>query len=187
MRDKFFVSLQIILCIAFHGHLNIQKCNRTKENDVFQERKTEVITMNEKKLMAMKTQREYDRLLADVGKTLEQGRIKAVAAVNSAMVQTYWEIGRQIVEYEQHGNEKAEYGLDILNRLSHDLTERYGKGFSHSNVIYMRRLYLTYPKSQTLSDFLSWSHYIELLKINDPFELLSMKNNVNWNAGEFAN
>jgi len=126
--------------------------------------------MNEKKLMAMKTQRGYDRLLADVGKTLEQGRIKAVAAVNSAMVQTYWEIGRQIVEYEQHGNEKAEYGLDILNRLSHDLTERYGKGFSHSNVIYMRRLYLTYPKSQTLSDFLSWSHYIELLKINDPFE-----------------
>ena len=74
------------------------------------------------------------------------------------------------MEYEQHGNEKAEYGSDVLNRLSRDLTDRYGKGFSHSNVVYMRRLYLTYPKSQTLSDFLTWSHYIELLKIDDPLE-----------------
>ena len=75
------------------------------------------------------------------------------------MVRTYWDIGRQIVEYEQLGNPKAEYGFDVLNRLPRDLTKRYGKGFSHSNVIYMQRQYLTYPKSQTLSDFLSWSHY----------------------------
>ena len=86
------------------------------------------------------------------------------------MVQTYWEIGRQIVEYEQRGNERAEYGSDVLNRLSRDLTDRYGKGFSHSNVVYMRKLYLSYPKSQTLSNFLTWSHYIELLKIDDPLE-----------------
>ena len=118
----------------------------------------------------MNNHSEYDRLLSNVGTTLEQGRRQAAYAVNSAMVQTYWEIGRQIVEYEQHGNEKAEYGADVLNRLSKDLTDRYGKGFSHSNVVYMRRLYLTYSKSQTLSDFLSWSHYIELLKIDDPLE-----------------
>jgi len=86
------------------------------------------------------------------------------------MKSPYWEIGRQIVEYEQHGNERAEYGSDVLNRLSRDLTDRYGKGFSHSNVAYMRRLYLTYQKSQTLSDFLTWSYYIELLKIDDPLE-----------------
>ena len=55
------------------------------------------------------------------------------------MVRTYWEIGRQIVEYKQHGNEKAEYGSDVLNRLFRDLTDRYGKGFSHSNV-YMKRM-----------------------------------------------
>ena len=81
---------------------------------------------------------DYDQLLLNVGETLEQGRQQAVYAVNSAMVQTYWEIGRQIVEYEQHGNEKAEYGSDVLNRLSRDLTDRYGKGFSHSNVVYMK-------------------------------------------------
>ena len=113
---------------------------------------------------------EYDVLLKQVGDTLERGRQKLVAAVGSVMVQTYWEIGRQIVEYEQKGKEKAEYGSNILNRLSRDLTERYGKGFSHSNLIYMRKLYLAYPKSQTLSDFLSWSQYIELLKIDDPAE-----------------
>ena len=122
------------------------------------------------KIITTNNSPEYDRLLLSVGTTLEQGRQQAVYAVNSAMVQTYWEIGRQIVEYEQHGNEKAEYGSDVLNRLSRDLTARYGKGFSHSNVVYMRRLYLTYPKSQTLSDFLTWSHYVELLKIDDPLE-----------------
>ncbi len=66
--------------------------------------------------------------------------------------------------------EKAEYGSELLKRLSRDLTDIYGKGFSHSNLIYMRKMYLIYSKSQTLSDFLSWSHYVELLKIDDPLE-----------------
>ena len=113
---------------------------------------------------------EYQDLLQHVGETLENGRAKAVAAVNSAVVTTYWEIGRDIVEFEQAGSVKAEYGTELLKRLSRDLTDAYGKGFSHSNLVYMRKLYLTYPKSQTLSDFLSWSHYIELLKIDDPLE-----------------
>lgn len=112
----------------------------------------------------------YNALLQNVGNALTQGRSRAAAAVNAAMVQTYWEIGRQIVEYEQKGNERAEYGSDVLNRLSRDLTERYGKGFSHSNLGYIRKLYLTYPKSQTLSDQLTWSHYVELLKVDDPLE-----------------
>ena len=111
--------------------------------------------MSEQIIKTMSDNPEYDRLLRNVGETFEHGRQQAVYAVNSTMVRTYWEIGRQIVEYEQHGNEKAEYGSDVLNRLSRDLTERYGKGFSHSNVVYMRKFYLTYPKSQTLSDFLS--------------------------------
>ena len=112
----------------------------------------------------------YQELLQHVGDTLEQGRSRAAAAVNSAVVATYWEIVRQIVEYEQGGSAKAEYGSALLKKLSKDLTNLYGKGFSHSNLIYMRKLYLTYPKSQTLSDFLNWSQYIELLKIDDPLE-----------------
>ena len=126
--------------------------------------------MSERKIITINNNPEYDQLLLNVGETLEQGRQQAVYAVNSAMVQTYWEIGRQIVEYEQHGNEKAEYGSDVLNRLSRDLTDRYGKGFSRGNVFYMRKLFITYPKVKTLSELLTWSHYVELLKIDDPLE-----------------
>ena len=122
------------------------------------------------RLVSLGNNPEYDALLQCVGDTLEKGRQRAATAVNSAMVQTYWEIGRQIVEYEQHGNERAEYGSDVLNRLSRDLTDRYGKGFSRGNVFYMRKLFMTYPKVQTVSELLSWSHYIELLKIDDPLE-----------------
>lgn len=119
---------------------------------------------------ALMTNPEYRDLLQHVGETLENGRAKAAAAVNSAAVGTYWTIGQYIVEYEQAGSIKAEYGAELLKRLSRDLTDLYGKGFSHSNLVYMRKLYLTYPKSQTLSDFLSWSQYVELLKLDDPME-----------------
>ncbi len=112
----------------------------------------------------------YNALLQNVGNTLTQGRSRAAAAVNAAMVQTYWEIGRQIVEYEQKGNERAEYGTELLKRLSRDLTERYGKGFGKSNIFAMRRFFLLYQKFQTVSGKLTWSHYVELLKVDDPLE-----------------
>ncbi len=113
---------------------------------------------------------DYDTLLRSIGHTLRNGRLSTARAVSHGMVQTYWEIGRQIVEFEQGGKERAEYGSDMLNRLSRDLTALYGSGFSRSNVHYIRKLYLIYPKVQTLSELLSWSHYIELLMIEDPME-----------------
>ena len=112
----------------------------------------------------------YQELLQHVGDTLEQGRSRAAAAVNTAVVATYWEIGRQIVEYEQGGSAKAEYGSELLKKLSRDLTDLYGSGFGMSNINKMRKLYLTYPILQTVSAKLSWSHYVELLKIDDPLE-----------------
>ncbi|MEE3493972.1 MAG: PDDEXK nuclease domain-containing protein [Butyrivibrio sp.] len=116
------------------------------------------------------TNKDYEELLLKVGTTLEKGRSRVAAALKTIMVDTYWEIGRDIVEYEQDGHEKAEYGSEVLSRLSQDLTNRYGKGFSRSNVVYMRKLYNVYPNRQTLSDQLSFSHYVELLKIEDPME-----------------
>jgi len=86
---------------------------------------------------------------------------------NTILVETYWKIGERIVEYEQKGGEKAEYGTKLLTRLSKDLRLRHGKGFSKSNVYLMRSLYIKYPKFQTLSGKLSWSHYGELLSITD--------------------
>ena len=114
--------------------------------------------------------KEYEHLIIEIGDILEDGRRKSAVAVNSIIVQTYWEIGRQIIEFEQKGNKKAEYGSSLLNRLSTDLTDRYGKGFGLSNVTKMRKLYITYPILQTLSAKLTWSHYVELLKIDDSLE-----------------
>ena len=114
--------------------------------------------------------KEYEHLIIEIGDILEDGRRKSAVAVNSIIVQTYWEIGRQIIEFEQKGNKKAEYGSGLLNRLSTDLTDRYGKGFGLSNVTKMRKLYITYPILQTLSAKLTWSHYVELLKIDDSLE-----------------
>ena len=113
----------------------------------------------------------YGKLLEDIGSTLMNGREKALAAINSALVITNWEIGRYIVEYEQKGDKRASYGTNLLDRLSRDLTLRHGKGFSRSNVSKMRQLYINFPIVQTLSAQLSWSHYTEILKEEDPLAI----------------
>jgi hypothetical protein len=108
--------------------------------------------------MAVISNDGYDRLLNQIGSTLTQGRGRAIQAVNSHLLQSYWQIGRHIVEFEQQGQAKAEYGAGLISRLAKDLTLRLGKGFSRSNLKAMRQFYLRYPKSQTLSGLLSWSH-----------------------------
>ena len=112
----------------------------------------------------------YQDLLAQISSTYATGRQQAAQAVNSYLVQTYWQVGQHIVEFEQNGQDRAEYGAGLMQRLSADLRLRHGKGFSRSNLIYMRLLYLRYPISQTPSDLLSWSHYVELLMLDDPLE-----------------
>ena len=77
------------------------------------------------------------------------------------MLKAYWEIGKHIIDFEQGGKLKAEYGKALLVNLSKDLTLLYGRGFSRSNLQYMRLLYKYYPICQTLSGKLSWSHYVE--------------------------
>jgi len=115
----------------------------------------------------LSTQNKYQLLIDDIGKILEKGRRQAFVVVNQILVKTYWEIGRLIVEYEQAGKQKAEYGSKLFEKIAADLKKRYGKGFSRSNIIYMRLFYKKYPKSQTMSDQLSWSHYVELLSVSD--------------------
>ena len=116
----------------------------------------------------MKPQKNnYNFLISNIGRILEEGRRKAVQSVNQILVQTYWKIGRQIVEYEQEGEERAKYGGNMLSTLSKDLQMKHGKGFSISNLQYMRLLYIKYQNHQTLSGKLSWSHLVELLSIED--------------------
>ena len=103
---------------------------------------------------------------------LEESRKFVASTVNTAMVQTYFEIGRLIVEEEQHGNIRAEYGKETLKKLSEKLTANYGKGFSVTNLKQMRDFYLTYQIRQTVSDqfTLSYSHYLFLMRIDNPGE-----------------
>jgi len=112
----------------------------------------------------------YSDLISQIEKLVETGRKEAVTAVNQVMVATYWGVGRYIVEYEQKGKEKAEYGTQLLKRLSGDLTIRLGSGYSHSNLNYMRMFFQAYPILETLSPKLSWGHWFEILKISDPLE-----------------
>ncbi|WP_240524665.1 DUF1016 N-terminal domain-containing protein [Candidatus Sulfidibacterium hydrothermale] len=82
---------------------------------------------------------------------LEEGRKRAAQSVNTILLETYWQIGRHIVEFEQHGQEKAEYGKALLTKLSKDLSMEYGKGFSRSNLFQIRAFYLRFQKIQTVS------------------------------------
>jgi len=116
-------------------------------------------------------QNNYRNLIDHIGILLQEGRQKAAQAVNTILVHTYWEIGRYIVEFEQNGSERAEYGTRLFERLSKDLTSAYGKGFGRSNLLYMRKLYLSFQISGTLSHLLTWSHYYEILKAENDLEI----------------
>ncbi|MEW6130026.1 MAG: PDDEXK nuclease domain-containing protein [Acidobacteriota bacterium] len=119
----------------------------------------------------------YDATLNEFVALLEASRRATARAVNSIMTATYWEIGRRIVEIEQGGKGRAEYGEALLKRLAKDLTARFGRGFSRQNLQQMRLFYLAHQEiCQTLSGKshlaeiakqlpLSWSHYVKLLAV----------------------
>lgn len=107
----------------------------------------------------------------DIKNILEQARSKARSAVNSAMVEAYWLIGQRIVEEEQRGQHKAEYGTRLLENLSKALSESFGRGFSYANLRNFRQFYLTYPDQAicyTACSKLSWSHNRLIMRVDDP-------------------
>jgi predicted nuclease of restriction endonuclease-like (RecB) superfamily len=121
-------------------------------------------------LSELTTDDSYQGLLGKISQVYAIGQARATQAVNAQLTETYWQIGCDIVKFEQGGNVRAEYGKRLVARLASDLSLRHGKGFSRSNVMMMKAFYLAFPKVQTLSGQLSWSHYVELLKIEDPLE-----------------
>jgi len=124
---------------------------------------------------------------ANIKRLMENARTDVAKQVNNILVKTYWEIGRIIVEDEQGHSDRAEYGKSLIADLSKKLTKEYGKGFSKSNLFYMRSFYLTYPIFQTLSGKLSWSHYLELLSIDDKNKRSFYEKetvNANWSVRE---
>lgn len=110
---------------------------------------------------------KYSALLENIGSTIERARENAIKAVNTELVKANWEIGRHIVEYEQDGQERAEYGSDLLSKLSKDLRQKFGKGFGRRNILDMRRFYIAYPIWQAVPAKLSWTHFVTLLGVTD--------------------
>lgn len=119
--------------------------------------------MAQKSIEHADSQRE-EKVYSSVRATLEVARGKVERAVNSAMVEAYWEIGRQIVEAT---GERAEYGKHLVEYLAERLTAEYGKGFTKRNLYQMQQFYLAFPIVHTLSAQLSWSHYRRLMRIPD--------------------
>ena len=113
----------------------------------------------------------------DIKTLLQHARQSVYKSVNTIMTKTYFKIGKRIVKEEQKGSTRAKYGKELLKNLSNELTKEYGKGFSVDNLENMRRFYLVYSKSETLSRKfeLSWSHYIFLSRINDEIDLKRLK------------
>jgi len=107
-----------------------------------------------------------DNLYKEVKNVLELARSQAYAAVNFAMVEAYWNIGRLIVE-RQGGEERAEYGKRLMQYLAECLTRDYGRGFDESNLRYMRKFYLTFPIRDALRHELSWTHYRLIMKVEN--------------------
>ncbi|MCP4105755.1 MAG: DUF1016 domain-containing protein [Desulfobacteraceae bacterium] len=109
-------------------------------------------------------------LYNEISTLIQQARSKVVQSVNWTMVITYWEIGKRIVEEEQHGENRAEYGKFLIANLSEKLSDEFGKGFDKRNLFYMRQFYLTFPIVNALRSQLSWTHYRLLMKIEDEAE-----------------
>ncbi|MEC3877017.1 DUF1016 N-terminal domain-containing protein [Chryseobacterium salviniae] len=149
------------------------------------------------------------QLLQNISSLLDNARKKVAGAVNQTIVLTYYEIGRMIVQDEQNGEDRAEYGKAVLKDLSLHLTERFGKGFSITNLQQMKNFYIIYSLQiqqklsvklqiadnheniasnlQSINFNLSWSHYLKLMRIKDPnerkfYEIESYKNN--WSLRE---
>jgi hypothetical protein len=132
---------------------------------------------------------DYTGLLTGVSELLEQARHAAARSVNQILTATYWEIGRRIVDFEQRGARRAEYGVSLLQRLAKDLSARFGRGFGYSNLNLFRQFYLTYhdrrPILQSVAGeslislntpvhrspdqefVLSWTHYVRLLPLEE--------------------
>jgi predicted nuclease of restriction endonuclease-like (RecB) superfamily len=133
--------------------------------------------------------KHLDSLHSEAKQIIETGRRAAYQAVNNSMVQTYWELGQLIVEEEQAGKARADYGKYLIEELSKRLTADFGKGYDKRNLFYMKQFYLTYPIVNAVRSQLTWTHYRLLMKVQNPearafYEAESIKSGWNTRALE---
>lgn len=112
-----------------------------------------------------------DKLVSDIHNIIEQGRQQAYAVANQVAVLTYWHIGRRIVEEEQHGKARAQYGTRLIKTLAEQLMPKYGSTFSKRNLDYFRQFYLCFNDLEIVNTRvhnLTWSHFRSIIQIADP-------------------
>jgi predicted nuclease of restriction endonuclease-like (RecB) superfamily len=129
----------------------------------------------------------FEQIYERIRSILAEARAQVHRAINTAMVAAYWEIGRTIVEEEQRGGQRAEYGRALLADLSIRLKSEFGKGFDPSNLSMMRALFLTYPIFDAVRQELSWTHYRLLLRVENPDARSFYENeaiNAHWSTRE---
>ena len=130
--------------------------------------------------------KEVDNLYNDIKILVEESRNRVYKTVNTEMIDLYWNIGKIVME-KQNGSDRAKYGEYLIENISEKLTNDYGKGFSSRNIKRMRKLYQCYPNRTTLLSQLTWSHYLELIKIDDVNKRNFYMNeciNSNWDVRE---
>lgn len=116
------------------------------------------------------TSNMLEKLVINIEKIVSKAKENVSHSIKHTITETYWVIGKYIVETEPDGKIRAAYGSKMLTILSHELTLRLGKGYCRLNLNNVRKFYLCYPICQTVSDKLSWSHICELIIINDEIE-----------------
>lgn len=129
----------------------------------------------------------FKQLFDRVSSIIEEAKHKIAYSIDNTMVQSYWRIGKEIIEEEQSGQLRAEYGKSVIDNLARSLTKKYGKGFSTRNLWMIRQFYSTYPNLNALRAELSWTHYRLIMLIDDPmkrsFYEIECANN-NWSTRE---
>ena len=140
-----------------------------------------------KKDLATTKNKNYEILIHQISQIAYNGKKQLSTNINNVLIETYWNIGKYIVEFEQAGEARAEYGKNLLVNLSNDLTIRLGKGYSKSNLFNMRLFYQRFPIFHTVSGKLNWSHIIEIIAIENELErnfYLNESINESWSVRE---
>lgn len=128
---------------------------------------------------------EISKLVSDLRELITTARGQAIRAVDVIQIRTYWEVGQHLVEFEQGGKDRAEYGKGVLREVSEELTREFGKGFDASNLRYMRLFYKAFPIRDAVRHELSWTHYRSLIKVeNEAARLWYMNEAIaeNWSS-----
>ncbi len=115
------------------------------------------------------------QLFNSVKEIIQKARQRVYRMVNITLLETYWQIGRQIVEDEQEGKSPADYGKNLMQNLANQLTIEFGKGFDYTNLTNMRKFYQAFPILDTLRQELSWSHYRLLCRLDSEKKIMAIK------------